>query len=138
MAIYVEIVTPTRALFSDEVTMVTMPGSDGDMGILGGHAPLLTTLGLGEVVLHKSDGNEHLAVNGGVAEVRPDKVTILADDAEHADEIDIELAEQARSDAEQSIAEGGSSHGEHTPPELNALRWNLLRLKVARRRQSGS
>ena len=127
-----------RSLFSGEVTMVSMPGEDGDMGILGGHAPLLTTLGLGEIVLHKSDGAEHLAVNGGVAEVRPDKVTILADDAEHADDIDIELAEQARRSAEESIAEGGSSAGTHTPPELNALRWNTLRLKVARRRQSGS
>ena len=138
MAIFVEIVTPQKSLFSGEVTMVSMPGEDGDMGVLGGHAPLLTTLGLGEIVLHKSDGTEHLAVNGGVAEVRPDKVTILADDAENADEIDIALAEEARRNAEESLAEGGSSHGEHTPPELNALRWNLLRLKVARKRQSGS
>lgn len=138
MAIYVEIVTPQRSLFSGEVTMVSMPGEDGDMGVLGGHAPLLTTLGLGEIALHKSDGTEYLAVNGGVAEIRPDKVTILADDAENADEIDIALAEEARRNAEESIAEGGSSHGEHTPPELTALRWNTLRLKVARRRQSGS
>ena len=95
MTIHVEIVAPDKTLFSGDVQMVTLPGMDGQMGVMGGHAPLLTTLGIGEIVLHGANETEFLAVSGGVVEVRPNKVTILADVAEAADEIDEERAQAA-------------------------------------------
>jgi F-type H+-transporting ATPase subunit epsilon len=88
MPIKVDIVSPDRRLYSGEVEMVTLPGSNGQMGILHGHAPLLSTLDIGEIVLHRGEGNDYLAVSGGVVEVRPDKVTVLADVAEAGEEID--------------------------------------------------
>ena len=72
MAIKVDIVTPEKMLYSGEVEMITLPGTNGQMGILRGHAPLLSTLDIGEIVLHRREGNDYLAVSGGVAEVRPD------------------------------------------------------------------
>lgn len=89
MPILVDIVTPERRLLSQEVDMVTVPGVDGYMGILRGHAPLLSTLDIGEIVLRKGNDVQYIAIGGGVIEVRPDKVTILAESAESADEIDI-------------------------------------------------
>lgn len=133
MSIWVDIVTPERLLISDEVDMITLPGVDGQMGILGGHAPLLSTLDIGEIVLHRGEATEYVAVGGGVVEVRPDKVTVLATVAEHAEEIDIERAESARERARRSLEEEASSAGRR-PVMLAALRRSNLRLKVARRR----
>jgi len=82
MTIQVDIVTPERELFSGEVDMVTLPGSDGQMGIMAGHAPLLSTLDIGEIMLHRGNEIEYIAVGGGVVEVRPNKVNVLADVAE--------------------------------------------------------
>ncbi|MCB0044855.1 MAG: F0F1 ATP synthase subunit epsilon [Caldilineaceae bacterium] len=132
MSIHIEIVTPERKLVADDVDMISLPGEDGQMGILGGHAPLLTTLGIGEIVLHKGGNAEYMAVAGGVVEVRPDKVTVLADVAEYADEIDVERAEAARERARQSLAEGVPS--ERRPVMEAALRRSNLRLKIAHRR----
>ncbi len=132
MTIQVEIVTPERKLMSTEVDMVSLPGADGQMGIMGGHAPLLTTMDLGEIALHRGNDVEYLVVAGGVVEVRPDKVTILADVAEHVDEIDIDRAEAARERARQSLAEGVTA--DHRPVMEAALRRSNLRLKVAHRR----
>ncbi len=79
MPIKVEIVTLDRRLISDEVDMVTLPGASGQMGILHGHAPLLSTLDIGEIILHKGTETRYIAVGGGVAEIRPEKVTVLAE-----------------------------------------------------------
>ena len=131
MSIKVDIVTPEKMLFSGDVEMVTLPGTNGQMGILRGHAPLLSTLDIGEIVLHSREGNEYVAVSGGVVEVRPDKVTILADVAEAGTEIDEERAAGgARAGAavagrESATAAGAGDHGVAAP--------QLLRLKVARR-----
>ena len=133
MSIKVDVVTPERQIISTEVDMITLPGADGQMGIMGGHAPLLTTLDIGEIILHKGTDAEFLAVAGGVVEVRPDKVTVLADVAEYADEIDIERAEAARERARQSLAEGVPV--ERRPVMEAALRRSTLRLKVAHRRR---
>jgi F-type H+-transporting ATPase subunit epsilon len=92
MPIKVEIVTPHRLLASDEVDMVTLPGVEGQMGVMRGHAPLLSTLDIGEIILHKGNQVQYVAVGGGVVEVRPDKVTVLAEVAEHAEEIDVGAA----------------------------------------------
>jgi len=132
MAIQVDIVTPERMLISDEVDMVTLPGTDGQMGILGGHAPLLSTLDIGEIVLHRGNELEYLAVAGGVVEVRPDKVTVLADVAEYAEEIDIDRAEAALERARESLA--SEIPASHRPIMTAALKRSNLRLKVARRR----
>lgn len=135
MGILVEIVTPRRLLFSEEVDMVTLPGSEGQMGIMRSHAPLLTTLDVGEIVLHRKDKeNEFIAVSGGIAEVRPNKVTILADTAERADEIDVKRAEEARERARKMIEEGGSEV--HRPTLDMALRRSRVRMKVAQRRRA--
>ena len=134
MSIKVDIVTPEKMLYSGDVEMVTLPGTNGQMGILRGHAPLLSTLDIGEIVLHGREGNEYLAVSGGVVEVRPDKVTILADVAEQAEEIDILRARAARDRAQQLL--------ETNPPPAQrpvleaAVRRSNLRLKVAQRRRS--
>ena len=132
MAIQVDIVTPERMMVSDEVDMVTLPGMSGQMGILRGHAPLLSTLDIGEIVLHRGNETEYIAVGGGVVEVRPDKVTILADSAEHEAEIDIERAQAAMERAQKFLEEGGPP--ERRPIMARALRRSHMRIRVARRR----
>jgi F-type H+-transporting ATPase subunit epsilon len=136
MPILVDIVTPERRLLSQEVDMVTVPGVDGYMGILRGHAPLLSTLDIGEIVLRKGNDVQYIAIGGGVIEVRPDKVTILAESAESADEIDIQRAEAAREQARASVETSGPA--KYNPEALAALRRSNLRLKVAQKRRHRS
>jgi len=132
--IRLEIVTPERLAFSEDVRSVTLPGVAGVMTILPRHAPLMTLLQPGELLIRRPDGEEvYYAVGGGVAEVRPDKVVVLADAAERDDEIDIARAEAARQRAEQLLKEG-------VPPEQRrqlelSLRKAYVRLRVARRRR---
>lgn len=134
MPILVEIVTPERSLVSEEVEMVTLPGVLGQMGILRGHEPLLSTLDIGEIVLHRTGGEtQYLAVHGGVVEVRPNKVTILADIAEEAEAIDERRAEEARNRAQQMIE--SREAGRFDPSAVMALRRSNLRLKVAQQRR---
>lgn len=134
MSIQVEIVTPRRELFNGEVQMVTLPGVEGQMGVMGQHAPLLTILDIGEIILHRTgEEPDYIAVTGGVVEVRPDKVIILARSAERADEIDIARAEAALKRAEESRQSRPAE--ERRPVEL-ALRRSQVRLKVAQRRRA--
>lgn len=136
MPIKVEIVTPERLLISRDVDMVTLPGESGQMGVMGGHAPLITTLVTGEIILHANDDEQDfLFVNGGIAEVRPDVVTVLADNAEREDDIDIQRAEAARERAEASVAEAGGA-GSAPPVHVAALRRSQVRLRIARRRRA--
>lgn len=132
MSIAVEIVTPERILFSGMVDMITLPGTDGQMGVLRGHVPLLSTLDIGELVLHEGDEKTFIAVSGGVVEVRPNKVTVLADIAESAEDIDEERAQAALERARQSLVDNPPV--EHRPVLLEAVRRSNLRLKVARKR----
>ena len=134
MGILVEIVTPERQLLSEEVDMVVLPGSAGVLGVLRGHTPLLTTLDIGEIALHKQNNVRYIAVSGGVAEVRPSKVTILANTAEQAEDIDVKRAEVARERARESVEKGGS--GKFDPSVVAALRLSNLRLKVASKRRT--
>lgn len=136
MPIKVEIVTPERLLMSRDADMVVLPGESGQMGVMGGHAPLMTTLVTGEILLYENDAEqEALFVNGGIAEVRPDVVTILADVAERVDDIDIQRAEAARERAEASVAEAGGA-ASAPPVHVAALRRSQVRLRVARRRRA--
>ncbi len=129
----VDIVTPDRSLFSGEADMITLPGTLGQMGILRGHAPLLSTLDIGEIIIHQGSNQQFIAVAGGVVEVRPDKVTILADAAESSAEIDEERAEEARQRAEKLLAENPPPS--ERPVLEAALRRSTMRLKLARRHQ---
>ena len=131
-----DIVTAERLLVSEQVDYVSAPGINGVLGILPRHVPLLTALAQGSL-RYKKDGEEHeFAIGGGFMEVRPDHVTVLADSAEHAEEIDERRAEEARQRAEKLLKEKPRSDPEAVRLE-QALRRAEVRLKVARRKRSG-
>jgi F-type H+-transporting ATPase subunit epsilon len=105
-----EIVTPERLVVRDTAVELQIPGKDGYLGILPGHAPLITELGVGHISYKPAVGSaHHLAVAWGFAEVLPDKVTILAETAERAQDINVQRAQQARDRAQQRLAATGSS-----------------------------
>jgi F-type H+-transporting ATPase subunit epsilon len=102
MPIAVEVVTQERLIFSEpEADMVIVPAAEGEMGVLPHHAPVLTSLGFGELVVRKGRGEERFAIYGGVVDVRPDKVVVLADTAASSFELDEAQAEAARERARQ-------------------------------------
>ena len=106
MPIRCEIVSQDRTVFQGDVDIVILPGAGGEMGILPHHAPVLTTLKYGVVKIRRSSKEDIFAVSGGVAEVQPDIVTILADAAENVEEIDVARAETAKRRAEELLAKG--------------------------------
>lgn len=136
MTILVDIVTLDKRLIKTEADMVTLPGVDGQMGILHGHAPLLSLLDFGEIVLHKGNTVQYIAVHSGIVEVRPDKVTILATSAEASDEIDERRAQAAR-DSARTLLESNPPPTQRPVLEA-ALRRSNLRLKVARRKRTSA
>jgi F-type H+-transporting ATPase subunit epsilon len=137
MPIQCEILTQERQLFGDEVDIVVLPGLEGRMGILPNHSPLLTVLGFGEVVVRSKGEEEYFAIGGGFAEIQPDRVIILADSAEQAEEIDIERAIEAREQAEKAMAEGVPEDPMRYAQIEAALRRAQIRIDVSRRRASG-
>jgi F-type H+-transporting ATPase subunit epsilon len=131
-----EIVTAERVVFSDEVEVVVAPGVEGQLGILPHHAPLMTILLPGELLVRKGGEEFFLAISGGFLEVRPDRVIVLADAAERVEEIDIARAEEAKRRAEERLT--------HPTAEVDmaraeaALRRALTRLQVVARRRRKS
>jgi len=127
------IVTPTRQLVRTGAREVTLPGANGYLGILPGHAPLMTELGIGELTF-RGTGQTELSVIRGFAEVLPDRVTVLAETAELAAEIDLERAEAAKARAQKRLAAGD--------PNIDwdragvALQRALIRIQVARKYRS--
>lgn len=104
--ILVEVVTPERKVFAEDAKMVIARGSEGELGILPNHIPMVTPLKIGPLVVKKEGGGEDvLAVNGGFMEVRKDKVVILAESAERAGDIDVERAKAAKERAEKRLAD---------------------------------
>jgi len=104
------VVTPERQLLSEEVTEAQLPGADGYLGVLPGHAPLITELGIGELTYHTTDGQSGLlAVIRGFAEVLPDRISLLAEVAERAEDIDLKRAQDALKRAQELIAKGGEN-----------------------------
>jgi len=101
-----EIVTPEKMVVRDLAEEIQLPGKNGYLGILPGHAPLITELSIGEITYRGGRSTHHLAVAWGFAEVLPDKVTILAETAERSNEIDVKRAEQAKQRAEQDLKNG--------------------------------
>jgi F-type H+-transporting ATPase subunit epsilon len=104
--IRLEVVTPDRLLLSEEVDEVTIPGSEGYLGILPGHLPLLTMLGTGVLSYRKGTQKVPFAVSGGFAEVLPDRVIVVADTVEKPEEIDVSRAKAAKDRAEKELAAG--------------------------------
>jgi F-type H+-transporting ATPase subunit epsilon len=98
-----EIVTPEKLLVRERVEQVQIPGKTGELGILPGHAPLITTLTIGEISYRQGTNTHYLSVAWGFAEVLPNKVTILADTAERAGEIDVKRAQEAKARAEEAL-----------------------------------
>jgi F-type H+-transporting ATPase subunit epsilon len=133
MSILLEIVTPERLAFSDEVDSVVLPGSEGELGVLPHHAPLVSTLGVGELRIRKGGNEESFAIVGGFVQVRPDKVVVMAETADLASEIDLGKAEEARREAERAL-ESGYHEGADLSAARAALQQALLRIRVAERR----
>jgi len=137
MPIRCEIVSQDRIVYQGDADMVLLPGTDGEMGILPHHAPLLTTLKYG-IIKVRSKGQETIfTVAGGIAEVQPDILTILADSAENVEEIDVQRAEAARKRAEESLAKGIPADSDAYLRMEAALRKSNLRLDAVRRYRHG-
>ena len=133
MPLLLEIVTPERLAYSDEVDSVQLPGVEGELGVLPHHAPLVSTLGVGELRFRKDGVEESFAIVGGFLQVRPDKVVVLAETADMASEIDLEKAQEARREAERAL-ETSYSEGADLAAARAALQQALLRIRVAERR----
>lgn len=130
-----EIVTAERIVHSDEVDLLVVPGIDGEMAILPSHAPLMTMLQPGELIIRKSGEDSSIFVSGGFFELMNDKVTILADSAERAEEIDQTRAEEAKKRAEEKMELRAQSDIDAARAEA-ALRRSLMRLQVLEKRRS--
>ncbi len=132
--IHLEIVTPEKQLFSGAVDSVTVPSTTGYLGILPGHAPLLAELGIGEVSYKIGDRTDYLFCSWGFVEVLPDRVVLLAQEAEMASDIDVKRAEEAKIRAEKQLAsrDSGIDFGR---AELALLR-AISRLEAVRKRSS--
>lgn len=129
-----EIVTAERMIYSDEVNAVLAWGVEGQLGILPHHAPLMTMLQPGELTIKKEKEEEYLVISGGFLEVRPDKVIILADACERADEIDVTRAEEAKRRAQETMKSAPPMSVDSAAAEA-ALRRSLARLKVAEKKR---
>ncbi len=131
MGLRLEVVTPEKQLFSGEVDSVLAPGAEGQLGILPHHAPLMSTLTVGELVARRGEEELIFAIHGGFIQVLPDRVIVLADIGERAEEVDIERAERARREAEELLKKEPPS--ELRAEAMMALRKAQLRLRVAQR-----
>lgn len=131
-----EIITQERRVFDQAVEMVIAPGTEGELGILEHHVPLITALKPGELRVKLAEGEESFAVSGGFMEVQPHQVTVLATTAEHADEIDIARAEAARERAAKLLEEGPPDDIDAYRGIEAALRRSRIRLKVAAKRRA--
>jgi len=129
LKIRLEIITAERVVYSEDVDIVVAPGIEGELGILPHHAALMTMLQPGELRVRKDNQEESMFVSGGFLEVRGDKVVVLADVAERAEEIDIARAEAAKHRAEERIAQH-PARADQARAEAALLR-SMIRLKVA-------
>ncbi len=133
MPIHLEIVTPEKRAYDDVVDSVVLPGSEGELGILPHHAPLLSMLGAGELRIRKGGTEESFAIVGGFVQVRPDRIVVMAETADLAAEIDLEKAEEARREAERAL-EAGFVEPADIAQARAALQAALVRIRIAERR----
>jgi F-type H+-transporting ATPase subunit epsilon len=127
-----EIVTPEKMVVRDQAEEMQIPGKNGYLGILPGHAPLISELAVGEISYRNGGTTHHLSVAWGFAEVLPDKVTVLAETAERADEIDVKRAQEAKQRAEERL-KSGSTDVDFNRAEI-ALQRAETRLDVAEKK----
>ncbi|PYX89176.1 MAG: F0F1 ATP synthase subunit epsilon [Acidobacteria bacterium] len=127
--IQLEIVTPDRMIVSDAAQEIQIPGKSGYLGILPGHAPLITEIAVGEITYRSGNETKHIAVAWGFAEVLPEKVTILAETAERAADIDVARAQAAKERAEARLKQGGADLDYRR--EEDALKRAQTRIDVA-------
>jgi len=132
MPLHLEIVTPEKLAYDDMVDSVNLPGTEGELGILPHHAPLLSMLGAGELRIRKDGTEESFAIVGGFVQVRPDKVVVMAETADLAAEIDLEKALEARREAERAL-EAGFVEPADLAQARAALQAALVRIRVAER-----
>ena len=118
---------------AEEVDAVVLPGSEGELGILPHHAPLISLLGAGELRVRKNGAEESFAIIGGFVQVRPDKVVVMAETADLAAEIDVERAQEARREAERALESGLVDPGDLALARA-ALQASLVRIRIAERR----
>lgn len=137
MTIRCEIVSQDRLVWEGDADIVIVPGMSGEMGILPNHAPLLSTLRYGILKVQHKDQEEIFTVAGGVVEIQPDVITVLADSAENVEEIDIARAEAARKRAEKTLEEGPPPDSDAYLKMEAALRRSNLRLEAAKRYRRG-
>jgi F-type H+-transporting ATPase subunit epsilon len=133
MSLLLEIVTPERLAYSDQVDAVVLPGSEGELGVLPHHAPLVSMLGVGELRIRKGGVEESWAHRGGLLQVGAGKVVVFGETADMASEIDLERAQEARREAERAL-ETGFHEGADLSAARAALQQALLRIRVAERR----
>lgn len=123
-----EIVTPVRKVYTEDVRMVVLPGSEGEFGVLPDHAALVSALKIGVIRVHHEGKVTKIAVSGGFVEVRDSKVTVLANSAERQDQIDVERATSAKERAEQRLAAQG--------PDVDVLRAEMALKRAINRLKS--
>ena len=134
MPLLLEIVTPERLAYSDVVDSVQLPGSQGELGVLPHHAPLVSTLGVGELRIRKGGTEESFAIVGGFLQVRPDRVVVMAETADMASEIDLERAQEAKREAERALESTTPTDAVDLAAARASLQQALLRIRVAERR----
>ncbi len=133
MPIHCDIVSQDRMVFSGEAEMVILPGSEGVMGILPNHSPVLTTFNFGIITVVTKRDRNYFTVAGGIAEVQPNLITVLADAAENVDELDESRAELAKERAEKLLSETSTGDGSELDALKNALRRSTFRLEAIKR-----
>ena len=132
-SIQLVVVTPVNQLLSEAVTEVQLPGADGYLGVLPGHAPLITELGIGELTYKTANGQAGLlAITRGFAEVLPERVSVLAETAERPEDIDVNRAQQALKRAQELIAKGGDIDWDRASASLQRA---LVRIQVVSKHQ---
>lgn len=133
MALHIAIITPDKTMYDGEASGVTLPTVDGEITILESHEPLLSLLSSGEAVIHRSGTKQHLAIHGGIVEVREQGVRILTDAAELEEEIDERRAAEALASAKKMREEAADRASE--ADSTGAIERALARLKIAERRK---
>jgi F-type H+-transporting ATPase subunit epsilon len=130
-----EIVTPESKIYSEDVEMVTLPGSEGEAGIYPNHVPLMTQVQAGEIIVKREGNEEIVAVGEGFAEVTGDHVAILTDNAANSNDIDEAAAEEARTKAEQRLAEGGDISEDEARALNQAILYSEAQIKAKSRKR---
>tara|TARA_B100001167_G_C16573828_1_gene213783 strand:+ start:68 stop:484 length:417 start_codon:yes stop_codon:yes gene_type:complete len=130
-----EIVTPESKIYSEDVEMVTLPGSEGEAGIYPNHVPLLTKVQAGEIVVRRDGNEEIVAIGEGFAEVTGEHVAILTDNAANSGDIDEAAAEQAKAKAEQRLQEGGDISEDEARALNQAIFYSQAQIKAKRRKR---